>query len=308
MLFGSLLAAGLALSARASAEPSAAERDTARGLMAEGRSDRENGDLQDALRAFLGADAIMHVPTTGLEVARTQAALGLLVEAWTTALRVSRTSAKPGEPAPFQVARQAAAVPEGRLGGARALADGGRGGRAAWATPEPRLSSVPASRPGRREGTPTTEALPALVQSRSRDAGASRALMLGGFGLAGAGLLAGAISGALSLSKTGSIKSSSGCAGNVCGPAEYGHIAAARSMATFSTVSFVAAGVGVVIGVVGLVMGAPPTPTVAPEKPAPVASAGRLRPWVGWERPAFVGRSEEMQAGPNAFPRRRRRG
>src|ERR1700679_951302 len=114
-LFASLHAAGLTLSARASAEPSAAERDTARGLMAEGRSDRENGDLQDALRAFLGADAIMHVPTTGLEVARTQAALGLLVEAWNTALRVSRTSARPGEPAPFHVARQAAVVLKGEM-------------------------------------------------------------------------------------------------------------------------------------------------------------------------------------------------
>ena len=40
----------------------------------------------------------MHVPTTGLAVARTQAALGLLVEARDTALGVTRIPVIPKEP------------------------------------------------------------------------------------------------------------------------------------------------------------------------------------------------------------------
>ena len=90
------------------AEPSAADRETARTYMAEGRAKRDGNDLRAALRAFEAADAIMHVPTTGLEVARTQAMLGALVEARDYALRVARSTPRPGEPSPFTEARSAA--------------------------------------------------------------------------------------------------------------------------------------------------------------------------------------------------------
>ncbi len=50
----------------ASAEPTAAEKETARGQMADGRTKRQKNDLEGALRAFEAADALMHVPTTGL--------------------------------------------------------------------------------------------------------------------------------------------------------------------------------------------------------------------------------------------------
>jgi len=89
-------------------DPSAADRESARAYMADGRSKRDANDLRAALRAFEAADAIMHVPTTALEVARTQAMLGLLVEARDGALGIARQPAKPGEPAPFAEARAAA--------------------------------------------------------------------------------------------------------------------------------------------------------------------------------------------------------
>jgi hypothetical protein len=78
--------------------PSAADRETARALMDDGRARTQKGDLKGALLAYSGADAIMHVPTTGLAVARTQAALGLLVEARDTALNVTRIPVTPKEP------------------------------------------------------------------------------------------------------------------------------------------------------------------------------------------------------------------
>lgn len=87
---------------------SASDRETARALMAEGREKRDAGDLPGALKAFNAADSIMHVPTTGLEVARTQEKMGNLVEARETLLAVLRIPAQPNDPAPFAEARKAA--------------------------------------------------------------------------------------------------------------------------------------------------------------------------------------------------------
>ncbi|HEY1959661.1 MAG TPA: hypothetical protein VGH28_28825 [Polyangiaceae bacterium] len=106
--FRRVLVAALLLPGLAWAEPSAADRESARTYMAEGRKKRDENDLKAALRAFAAADAIMHVPTTGLEVAKTEVMLGQLVEARDEALRVSRSSPQPGEPAPFAEARATA--------------------------------------------------------------------------------------------------------------------------------------------------------------------------------------------------------
>jgi hypothetical protein len=100
-----LLAILVFAATRAGAEPTAAEKETARSLMAEGRDLRDGGDLKSALKRFQAADSIMHVPTTGLEVARTEAALGLLVEARETLQRVARLPEDPSDPAPFREAR-----------------------------------------------------------------------------------------------------------------------------------------------------------------------------------------------------------
>src|SRR5262249_51176615 len=89
----------------ARAEPTAAEKETARGLMAEGRTLRENGDDRGALRYFQAADAIMHVPTTALEVARTQIALGPYLEARESLRHVKLGVVKADDPVPFREAR-----------------------------------------------------------------------------------------------------------------------------------------------------------------------------------------------------------
>jgi hypothetical protein len=68
----------------------------------------EHGQTEEALRLYLGAHEIMHVPTTGIEVARTYARLGKLVEARDAALEVLRIPVAPEERDPFRVARRAA--------------------------------------------------------------------------------------------------------------------------------------------------------------------------------------------------------
>jgi hypothetical protein len=99
-------ALGVALTVgEARAEPSAADRETARQLMEDGRALRDKNDLQGALQRFKAADDIMHVPTTGLEVARTQVPLGLLVEARDTIARIRLIPGKPNDPVQFKDAR-----------------------------------------------------------------------------------------------------------------------------------------------------------------------------------------------------------
>lgn len=96
--------------ATAFAAPSASERETARSLMQDGDRLLAAGDPANALKCYQAAHAIMHVPTTGAAVAKTQAQLGQLVEARSSALDVLSIPTAYGEPAVFGQARDAAAA------------------------------------------------------------------------------------------------------------------------------------------------------------------------------------------------------
>ena len=76
--------------AHAQPAPSASDRETARKLLDDGDAAAQKKDFDAALKAYVAAHAIMNVPTTGIEVAKTQVALGQLVEARDTALEVTR--------------------------------------------------------------------------------------------------------------------------------------------------------------------------------------------------------------------------
>lgn len=107
-LFSALLgaAAPVLCPTVARAEPSAADKETARSLMDEGDRKFSAKDYKGALDAYQGAHAIMGVPTTGIEVAKAQEALGLLVEARDTLLAITRLPAQPHESAAFARARE----------------------------------------------------------------------------------------------------------------------------------------------------------------------------------------------------------
>jgi hypothetical protein len=94
------------VSALAFAEPTEAEKKKARVLMEEGDDFASKRDYAHALEKYQGADALMGVPTTGIEVARTLASLGKLVEARDVALKVTRLPVQPKEPDVFAKARQ----------------------------------------------------------------------------------------------------------------------------------------------------------------------------------------------------------
>jgi hypothetical protein len=105
LLRSSLMLTLLLGSSVAYAQPGPAQKETARALMAEGRDLRDQGDLQGALTHFSAADSIMGVPTTGFELAATQAQLGKLVEARDTLRRVLAIAPSLDDPPPFNEAR-----------------------------------------------------------------------------------------------------------------------------------------------------------------------------------------------------------
>jgi len=116
LVSAALLAATLLVGGAASAAPSAADRETARSLMEQARDLRDKGNLKDALKRFQAANDIMHVPTTALEVARAQVAVGLLVEARDTVATLRQIPSDHDSPI-FKAARAAAEELDAALGG-----------------------------------------------------------------------------------------------------------------------------------------------------------------------------------------------
>jgi hypothetical protein len=84
------------------------ERESARDLMDQGDERVEQKDYAAALVLYRAAHDIMHVPTTGIEVARALVSLGKLVEGREAALDVLRLPETTNEPKPFTIARVAA--------------------------------------------------------------------------------------------------------------------------------------------------------------------------------------------------------
>jgi hypothetical protein len=312
-VLGSTILLGLSLyfvQSPAWADPSAADKETARRLMTEGRTRRKANDWKGAAESFLAADAIMHVPTTGLEAARAEIQLGQLVEARDKLLEVVRLPEGDNEPRAFTDARAAAKalsadlttripsitiklqgapqgasvkvtvdgveVPPASLIVPRAVDPGHHtvAGRVAEGPPHDSavdvaegetkevsvdLAAVPASSPEPDEA-PAATADSGAPKNKWRTAGFI------GFGVGGAGLILGSITGLLAISDFNSAKSQ-GCVGNNCSPTAYPDLNKAGTMATLSTVGFIVAGAGVGVGFVGLVVGKRP-----PSRPAPDAS------------------------------------
>jgi len=87
-----------------------------------------------------------------------------------------------------------------------------------------------------------------------------------GFVVAGVGVIAGGITGALALKKADDVKAA--CPNAVCSQANKPALDETRTFATISTISFAVAGAGVVVGIIGLARGrAPAEPTGAFVRP-----------------------------------------
>jgi hypothetical protein len=237
------------------AQPSSAtqDRERARALVHSGRDKRQSGQTAEALEDFKRAHAIMSLPTTGLEVAKTQIELGQLAEAHETLLEVARSPARAGEPAVFAHARgEAQALAEtvaSRLAAARAASNetagvtfgGARAAAPPIAAAPPRPARAPAP-VALLTGSSGTSSAPA-PESRTNP------LTYVGGSVAGAGVLVGAVTGVITLVMHADVKDqcSGGCTTDSAGAIEQG-----KTLGTVSTVAFAAAGAGAVLLVYGL--------------------------------------------------------
>ena len=101
-----LILASLLASASAHADPSAADRETARTLMQQGRELRAKGRSERRPEALPGGRRDHARPLDrAFEVIRSQIAIGQLVEARDTIAAIRRIAPKPTDPAPFKEAR-----------------------------------------------------------------------------------------------------------------------------------------------------------------------------------------------------------
>ena len=305
-----LCAASTLWTTAALGEPTAMEKADARAWMAEGRMLRNQRNYEGALRSFKAADGIMHVPTTGLEVAKTLEAMGRLVEARSTARKVLSFSVASTDPAPFQDAMAAASALyvdlEQRVPTIKFIIQGTpQATPTVWVDGQP----VPANEIGNPlRLDPGTHQIAAhlgqfdatqSVELRERDrqpvvlkvpgssgkddavAGQStnpwRTVAYVSFGTSAAGLVIGGITGALALSTKQT--AAAGCIDGNCPPSTWESIDRAHTYATISTVGFATFGAGLGLGFTSLAL--------ASKRDAGSGGAStRVRPQVGL---GFVG-------------------
>jgi F0F1-type ATP synthase membrane subunit c/vacuolar-type H+-ATPase subunit K len=323
----------------ARAQPSAADRETARAAMQEGRELRDKNDLKAALQRFKAADDIMHVPTTGLELARTQVASGLLVEARDTIAGIRKTPVQPNDPAPFQDARNKAdeldASLEGRIPSLTIVVSGAaEGDTPAISVDGVSLPSSVAALPrkvdpghhvvtaraasghakqevdvaeGEKKEVQLTMSAGALADSDestgpNQEQGPEKpqttshkpgTLTWAGIAVGGAGIIAGSVTGLMSMSKTSGL--SNECPNKVCSTSQaLSDQSSASSLGLISDIAFGVGLAGVGVAVVSLIVGhdassssaAPTQPSTEPPSTEPGASPApesrlHVTPWIG---------------------------
>jgi hypothetical protein len=218
------------------AEPSARDRDTARTLMRRGDRALASGDAERARDAYEQADDIMAVPTTRVALAVALMKAGLLVDARDRLLSVRKIPVQDPEPKPFRVARE----------------------RAARLAPElsRRIASLHVwlhsdAEPAAPTSTEIADVTPPIANI---EASTTPWYVYGGFTMAGAGLVAGGVTGWLAAARTSELREY--CDGNRCPANETDQLHAdALGLAHVATASFVVAGAGALIGIVGVTVG-----------------------------------------------------
>lgn len=281
-LFGAL--ALLLATSVAAAEPTAAERETARTLLLSGREKKKNGQHKEALADFEKAHAIMHVPTTGLDLGKTQESMGLLVEARATFLESARFPPQPNEPTAFKRARDEA---KGRAdaitprlatltvtvpAGAKVKLDESEVSAASVGVPlkvNPGKHQIVASTStdekrtvvdlGEGEtksielevaGAVAAPSPPPPKEKRPATTTKTSTLVWIGGGVAAAGVVAGSVTGIMAFSAKSDV--STRCENNRCPATEDANIEQGMLYGNISTVSFIVAGIGAGILVYGL--------------------------------------------------------
>jgi hypothetical protein len=286
-----LLVAALALlsglaAAQGHKEVSEQDKAVAREMFRRGDEAYRAGDYEAALKAFVGADTIMRVPTTGLEAGRSLMALDRFVEARGYIARVAKSKPAKGESKPLADARKEAkrllrrldllipkvtiAIEGSEASDTTVLIDGSEVRASDIGKPiraDPGDHVLRASAPGfvtgskrfslkegeTRELRLTLEAQPEEEELPSTAAvSASPVWPWAVLGVGAALVTAGAVTGGLSLASASDYQDRCDAGTRVCpADAESTHDRA-LVLAHVSTATFIAGGVGLGVGVFGL--------------------------------------------------------
>jgi hypothetical protein len=291
---------------------SPADRETARSLMNQGDAAVARKDFAAAKKAYQSADELMHVPTTGLALARAQVELGELVEARDTALRVVRIAAQPKEPAVFAEARADAQkladdianriptitivveggpttgtkvtldgseLPSGQIGVARKLNPGKHvvvASAEGFAEARAEVNVAEGAREDlalKLEPGRSEGAGSAPFASSETTSGGTSSLVYIGFGMGAVGIGVGSVTGLMSLSKASAAEED--CQDNKCPPSAQDDIDSSKTLANISNVGFAVGLVGIGVGIYGLLSSKP----ASSERP-PTARAPKFEPVV----------------------------
>lgn len=307
---GLLCAVFFALPARA--QPSEADRATARALALEGHAALQKQDYATAADRFGRADALVHAPTLVVDWARALQGLGRFVEAqekyelvlregvdgsspksWQRALEDAKQeldALKPRlawitvilkEPGEANVEIDGVAVPPAAVGVKRAADPGFPEVTVTADGYEPFKQTVTVG-PGEEKSIEVTLIKlheEVAAPPRATDAyrprqgtGAHRVLTYVAFGVGGAGVIAGGVSGAMALKKRADLKSE--CMGDVCSSKSAKKISTYHTYGTVSAAALGVGGLGLATGLVLLL--------TEPQPEQPPADAGlRVRPLFG---------------------------
>jgi len=264
----------LALARPAVAEgPSAVDKDAARSLVQQGDERMAAEDLEGALEAYRRADDIMGVPTTSIEVGRVAMLLGRLVQAKAAFERAAAYPKRKGEPKPFTTARREAedlafGLTE-RIPTLTVRVEGLPADQTAEVTLDGELVDIddllrldPDEHQLRASasGFVTAEEIFELAEYDDRtitlhltEAPATVwPMMWIGYGIGGASLIVGSITGVMSLHAAAETKEQ--CAGNQCPPSVEDSLNRSRTLADVSTAMFIVTGAAVAVGTTGLIL------------------------------------------------------
>jgi tetratricopeptide (TPR) repeat protein len=261
LLGATLLPAG----ARAQA-PQPGDLDRARELFVRATEQRDAGDTRGALEKFKAAHDLAANPVTTLELGRTYAMLGMLLEALAAFQSSARIPIQPDESPRATQARQDAAM---------LVSD-------TQQQIDRIVASAPVVAPARPQivdtspASPTPRLAPAVRVSPPRPESTGIGPMAYvGFGVGVAGLVAGSALGVMAISKaTDAQNACSGATSAACKQTAADDLQTARSLGYLSITACATAGLGIAVGIVDLLTDPPRT------KEAHLSST-RVAPWIG---------------------------
>jgi hypothetical protein len=260
-----LLGTTLFSAAARAQSPQPGDLDRARELFVQATAQRDAGDARGALEKFKAAHDLATNPVTTLELGRTYAMLGMLLEARVAFQSTARIPVQTDETPRATQARQDAA----RLASdAQEQID-----RIVDSAPIP-ASASPQTGDTRPAASTSRIVAPAPTSPPHTESTGISPIAYVGFGVGVVGFVAGSVLGVMALSKASDAQDAcGGAASGACKQAATDDLQSARSLGYSSITSFGIAGLGIVVGIVNLL--------TDPPRAKETRTSSKLAPWIG---------------------------